>query len=73
MPILSKYSDEQVESLMQQIQTLFDQNEAPADLRLMVLGNLTTHHINRLPQAQRMEIAQSFSAALTNSVKSSGH
>ena len=45
MPILSKYSTEQIESLMQDMQEVLQKNNASVALALLALGNLATHII----------------------------
>lgn len=70
MPIVSKYQNEQIESLMQALQVVLDSSGASPDLALLTLGNLATHLINtRIQPQQRERIAQSFSDALIRSVK----
>lgn len=72
MPILSKYSTEQIESLMQAMQDVMQKNNASVDLALLALGNLATHIINQqVPEALRAEVAASFAQALQQSINDS--
>lgn len=72
MPILSKYSTEQIESLMQEMQEVLQKNNASVDLALLALGNLATHIINQqVPEALRAEVAASFAQALKQSIHDS--
>ena len=71
MAIQSKYSNIQVESLIAEISAVMDKHQAPTDLRLMVLGNCVTDLLSRkVPQEARGKVAEQFSKALVQSVKS---
>ncbi|PSJ44908.1 hypothetical protein C7H85_13185 [Zobellella endophytica] len=68
MPIISKY-DKQFDQLLSELEAVMDKHQAPADLRLMVLGNLATHIINhQVAPGQRQAIADKFAKVLTGSV-----
>jgi uncharacterized protein len=70
MPIRSKYSNEQIESLVNELVTVLRRHKTPVDLSLIAIGNLATHVITeRLPLAQQHSIADSFASALMQSVK----
>lgn len=70
MPITSKYSNEQVEILVNELLTVLHRQKAPVDLSLIAIGNLTTHLITeRLPLTQQGTIADSFATALLQSIK----
>ena len=70
MPIQSKYSNQTVENLMVEIQTIMDKNHAATDLQLMVLGNLVSQLLSeKINQSQREILAQKFSQALLQSIK----
>ncbi|HCV01117.1 MAG TPA: hypothetical protein DG048_00615, partial [Pseudoalteromonas sp.] len=43
MPIISKYSNEQVEQIVDQLIDVLTEHKAPVDLSLMCLGNSITH------------------------------
>lgn len=68
MPVISKYEKE-FDKLLSELEAVMDQHLAPADLRLMVLGNLATHVINhQIAPGQRQVIADKFAKVLTASV-----
>lgn len=70
MPITSKYSNEQIESLVNELLSVSQRHKAPVDLSLIAIGNMATHVITeRLPVAQQASIADSFASALMQSVK----
>ena len=70
MAVKSKYTNEQVESLIMQLLTVLENSNAKADLSLMALGNAATSVINNSVSAtQRKHVAASFANALENSVK----
>jgi len=70
MPIISKYSNQQVESLLQEILDVMERKHAPVDLNLMVLGNAVTHILNQQVQPNRRKaLAESFSKALIHSLE----
>ena len=68
MAIISKYEKE-FDQLLGDLEAVMDKQGAPADLRLMVLGNLATHIINhQIAPGQRKIIADKFAKVLTASV-----
>ncbi|ART78733.1 YejL family protein [Oceanisphaera avium] len=68
MPIVSKYEKE-FDQLLSELEAVMDKHLAPADLRLMVLGNLATHIINhQIAPERRHVIADKFAKVLTSSV-----
>ncbi|MFY8349303.1 DUF1414 domain-containing protein [Pseudoalteromonas sp. SSM20] len=70
MPILSKYSDQQVENLVDDLLKTLVAHKAPLDLSLMCLGNTLSHIINeKVPAAQRQALIDNFTQALKDSVK----
>ncbi|CAM3968973.1 MULTISPECIES: DUF1414 domain-containing protein [Pseudoalteromonas] len=70
MPIQSKYSNEQVEQIVDQLIDVLTQAQAPVDLSLMCLGNSITHILKEhVPEAKRQTVADNFSKALVQSVK----
>lgn len=74
MPIISKYSNDQVETLVNELLTVLDKQSAGMELSLLAIGNLVTFLINeRLPVAQRETIASSFARALQQSVRQERH
>ncbi|WP_087019159.1 YejL family protein [Thaumasiovibrio subtropicus] len=70
MPVTSKYSDKQVEAILNDMINVLENHRAPADLSLMIVGDLATNIINNnVPDGQREAIADKFAAALRSSVK----
>lgn len=70
MPQKSRYSDEKVEQILNEMIETLERHQVPVDLSLMVLGNMVTNVINSsIASAQRKVIARSFADALLSSVK----
>lgn len=69
MPIVSKYSNERVEKIIQDLFDVLVKEEATPDLALMCLGNTITEVINKVPENQREAIVNNFSEALKQSIK----
>ncbi|MFC3031175.1 DUF1414 domain-containing protein [Pseudoalteromonas fenneropenaei] len=70
MPILSKYRNEQVEQIVDQLLKVLADQQAPVDLSLMCLGNSITHILNEhVPANKRAAVAENFAKALVQSVK----
>lgn len=70
MPILSKYSNEQVEKITDQLLKVLSDDKATVDLSLMCLGNSITHILNQhVPANKREAVAENFAKALLQSVK----
>ena len=70
MPILSKYSDQQVENLVDDLLKTLIAHKAPLDLSLMSIGNTLSHIINeKVPAEQRQNLIENFTQALKDSVK----
>ncbi|AZZ97774.1 hypothetical protein CWB99_17000 [Pseudoalteromonas rubra] len=70
MPIQSKYSNQQVEQIVDQLLNVLTENQATVDLSLMCLGNSITHIIKEhVPEQKRQAVAENFAKALTQSVK----
>ncbi|WP_426875992.1 YejL family protein [Glaesserella parasuis] len=75
MATKSKYQDKQIEALLNDLIVTLEKHKAPVDLSLMALGNLGNMVTNILvtnvqsPQ-QREVLAEAFSSALKNSLKS---
>ena len=65
MPILSKYSDQQVENLVDDLLKTLVDHKAPLDLSLMALGNTLSHIINeKVPAKQKQALIDNFTQAL---------
>lgn len=70
MPIVSKYSNERVEKIIQELFDVLVKEQATPDLALMCLGNTITEVINsKIPENKRQEIVNNFSAALKQSIE----
>ena len=70
MPIVSKYSNERVEKIVQELIDVLVNEEATTDLALMCMGNtLSTIINNQVPEKQRTAIAKNFAEALLKSTK----
>ena len=70
MPIVSKYSNERVEKIIQDLFDVLVNEKATPDLALMCLGNTITEVINsQVPEKQRQGVVDTFSSALKQSIK----
>lgn len=66
----SKYQDKQVDAILNDMIAVLEKHQAPVDLSLVVLGNMTTNLLlGSVGQRQRIALAKAFSDALLNSVK----
>lgn len=69
MAIQSKYQDKQIDAILNDIIAVLEKHQAPLDLSLIVLGNMTTNLLTgSLGKQQQKVLAQAFSEALLNSV-----
>jgi len=68
MPIVSKYSNERVEKIIQDLLAVLVKEQATPDLALMCLGNAVTNVVSQLPEKQRAAIVDNFTRALKQSV-----
>lgn len=74
MPIQSKYSDQQIETILAEVAAVFDKHNASSDLVLMIAGNIATNVINqKIAKEQRAVIAEKFAQALMSSIEGSVH
>lgn len=72
MPIVSKYSNERVEKIIQDLLNVLVDEGATPDLALMCLGNTITEILNnQVPEQQREAIVNNFTGALKKSVQKS--
>ena len=72
MPIVSKYSNERVEKIIEKLMDVLIDESASADLALMCLGNTLTEVIaQQVPEAKREAVVENFTTALKKSVSSS--
>ncbi|USD66073.1 YejL family protein [Vibrio sp. SCSIO 43136] len=71
MPITSKYSDQQVETILAEVAAVLDKHGAGSELSLMIAGNIATNVLNtNVAPSQRKAIAEKFAQALISSVDS---
>jgi uncharacterized protein YejL (UPF0352 family) len=68
MPIVSKYSNERVEKIIQDLLDVLVKEEATPDLALMCLGNAVTNVVSHVPEKNRAAIVDNFTRALKQSV-----
>ena len=69
MPIISKYSNQQIENILNEVLEVLHKNEVSVDLSLMILGNSITHIINsQVPVHKRAEISEKFINAFHSSI-----
>ncbi|NQZ82275.1 MAG: DUF1414 domain-containing protein [Colwellia sp.] len=70
MPIVSKYSNERVEKIIQNLFDVLVNESATPDLALMCLGNTITEIINKqVPEAKREAVVANFTTALKQTVQ----
>jgi len=70
MPIVSKYSNERVEKIINDLLNVLVEEKAKPDLALMCLGNALTDIVNNeVPEKQRKAIVENFTNALKKSIK----
>ncbi len=70
MPIKSKYSNEQIETILSEVGAIFQKHNAAPDLMLMIAGNIATNVVNQhVAESQRKKIAEQFAQALLASVE----
>lgn len=69
MPIVSKYSNERVEKIIQELMDVLVNEEATTDLALMCLGNTITNVICKVPADKQNAIVDNFTRALNQSIQ----
>ena len=70
MPIISKYSNKKIESILNEVMDVLHKNDVSIDLSLMILGNSITHILNNeVAEHKRKEISDKFMKALSSSIK----
>ncbi len=70
MPIVSKYSNERVEKIIDGLLNVLIEEKASADLSLMCLGNVVTEVLSQqVPAEQQEAIVANFTKALEQSIK----
>ena len=68
MPIISKYSNERVEKIIQDLLDVLVKEEVTPDQALMCLGNAVTNIIGQVPASKRVAVTVNFTKALKQSV-----
>lgn len=70
MPIQSRYSNDQIETVMQDLIDVINKHQCDRELALMVLGNTVTSVLTQqFERQQRQAVAEQFSAAMIKSIK----
>ena len=70
MPIISKYTDEQVENILAEVGAVLSKHNASPELSLMIAGNIPTNVLNQnVAASQRKGIAEKFAEALVSSIE----
>ena len=70
MAIQSKYQDKQIDAILNDMIAVLEKHQAPLDLSLIVLGNMTTNLLTgSVGKQQQQVLAQAFSDASLNSIK----
>ena len=70
MAIQSKYQDKQIDAILNDMIAVLEKHQTPLDLSLIVLGNMTTNLLTgSVGKQQQQVLAQAFSDALLNSIK----
>lgn len=70
MAIQSKYQDKQIDPILNDMIAVLEKHQAPLDLSLIVLGNMTTNLLTgSVGKQQQQVLAQAFADALLNSIK----
>lgn len=74
MPITSKYTDDQVESILAEVAAVLEKHQATPELSLMIAGNIATNVLNQnVAASQRKAIAEKFAQALISSLDENIH
>ena len=70
MAIQSKYQDKQIDAILNDMIAVLEKHQAPLDLSLIVLGNMTTNLLTgSVGKQQQQVLAQAFADAILNSIK----
>ncbi|MFC0323844.1 DUF1414 domain-containing protein [Gallibacterium melopsittaci] len=65
----SKYSNKEIEALMNEMISTLEKHQAPVDLSLIVLGDMVSNLLlSSVKESQRLPLAKAFSEALLNSL-----
>ena len=69
MPIVSKYSNERIEKIIQELMDVLVNEEATTDLALMCLGNTITNVLGKIPAEKQSAVVDNFTKALKQSIQ----
>ncbi len=68
MPVQSRYSNDEFETIMQDVFVALEQNQANRDLSIMILGNVLANIFNnQVNELQRGDMVDQFCNALKKS------
>jgi uncharacterized protein YejL (UPF0352 family) len=71
MPQTSRFDNNQIETIMDEVLTVFEKHQVNKDLSLVVLGNLVSHVFNtHIPENQRGTLVDTFTKVLHKSIES---
>jgi uncharacterized protein YejL (UPF0352 family) len=71
MPIQSKYSSQQIDTLMNDVIGVFEEHKADTQLSMMVLGNVLSNVLSQQANDEvKQALAEEFSRVLIKSIKS---
>lgn len=74
MPIISKYSNEEINNLVDELLSVIQDKKPSVDLALIALGNTVSNVIDaNVPEKAKADIAKSFSEALMASMGNKQH
>ena len=74
MPIISKYSNDEINNLVGELIDVVQKKNVSVDLQLIALGNAVSNIIDsKVPNSRKAAIAKSFSDALLASIKDAKH
>lgn len=68
MPIVSKYSNERVEKIIQDLMDVLVKEQATPDLALMCLGNTVTNVVSKVPENKRAAVVDNFTRVLKQTI-----
>lgn len=70
MPIISKYSNEEINNLVDELLSVIQTQKPSVDLALIALGNAVSNVIDaNVPEHAKADIAKSFADALLASIR----
>ena len=71
MPLVSKYSNQQIETILHELVAVLDKHKVSTDLALICLGDLAANIVKqRIPPAQQAVLVEKFNTAFRQSVLS---